>query len=70
MDYAIALHYAQANHSSAALLKFWGIEKTPPSSRAGDIITLLLYREAYGIHTLNTVEPSGTNEELNLSRFL
>lgn len=28
MDYALALHYAQANHGSAAPLKLWEIEKT------------------------------------------
>lgn len=70
MDYAIARHYIQANHGSCASLKFWGIDKITPPPRGGDLVKILLKREAYWIHTLNTVEPNGLNEELCLSCFL
>lgn len=49
---AIALNNAQANHVSAASLKFWGIEKIFPSPRGGEMINSLLCRETYWIHTL------------------
>jgi len=38
--------------------------------RGGDIINKLLCREAFWIHTLNTLEPQGLNEELSLPCFL
>ena len=47
MDYAAARLYAKAKHSSAASLKFWGIEQISPSPRGGDIINSLL-REEWG----------------------
>ena len=70
MDYAIARHYSQFKHGSPASLKFWGIEKVSLSARGGDIINKLLRREAFWINELNTVDPLGLNEELNLSCFL
>lgn len=68
--YAMARHYMEANHGSPASLKFWGIEKISLPPRGGDIVNKLLCREAYWIYTLNTLEPNGLNEELNLSCFL
>lgn len=47
MEYAIARQSAQADHGSAASLKFLGIEKMSPSHRGGDIVNSLLHREAY-----------------------
>ncbi len=70
MEYAIARHYVSANHGSCASLRFGAIERISPSQRGGDMIKKLLRREAYWIYTLNTVEPHGLNEELNLSCFL
>ena len=70
LEYAMARHYIQANHGSPASLKFWGIEKVSSLLRGGDIIKKLLRREAHWIYTLNTLEPSGLNEELNLSCYL
>ncbi len=69
MDDAIARHYVQANHGSAASLKFWGIEKN-----LYDVVVVmvdkLLKREAFWVYTFNTVEPYGQNEGLSLSYFL
>lgn len=70
ITYAIARHYVQANHCSPASLRFWGIEKVTIPSRGGDVIRKLLCREAYWIYLLDTLEPSGLNEELSLSCFL
>ncbi len=68
--YATARHYEQAKHGSVASLKFWGTEKIAPLSIGSDIINKLLQREACWIFTLNTIEPYGLNEEMNLSCFL
>ena len=70
MEYAMARHFKEANHGSPASLKFWGIEKITAPPRGGDIINKLLRRESFWIHTLNTLEPNGLNEELSLSCFL
>lgn len=70
MDYAIARHYKEKNHGSAASLKFIGIERIQQKPRGGNIIKQLLQREAYWIHELNTVEPHGLNELQDLSVFL
>ena len=70
LEYAMARHYIQANHGSPASLRFWGLEKISPPPQGGDIIKKVLCREAHWIHTLNTLEPAGLNEELNLSCFL
>ena len=50
-------------------LKFWGIEKVSASPRAGDIIKIILCRDALWIHTLSG-EPHGLKESLNLACFL
>ncbi len=70
IDHAMAQHCAQASHGSAATLKFWGIDKATPASRGGDLINTLLRKDVLWIYNLNTVEPPGINEELNLSCFL
>ena len=69
-EYAMARHYKEANHGSPASLKFWGIEKIEAPPRGGDIIKKLLCREARWINALDTLEPNGLNEELNLSCYL
>ena len=69
MDYAIARHYKEKGHGSAASLKFLGIEQVS-SSRGGNNKKLLLQREAFWIFTLNSVEPFGLNESLELHPFL
>lgn len=70
MDYAIARHCREKNHGSVVSLKFLGIERISPSPRGGNIVKQLLQREAYWIYTLNTMEPRGLNENLDLSSFL
>ena len=70
MDYAIARHYKERSHGSAATLRFIGIEKVNLPPRGGNTVKLLLQREAYWIYTLNTMEPNGLNESLDLSSFL
>ena len=51
-------------------LRFQGIEMVKPLKRGGDRDRVLLQREAYWIHELNTVFPKGLNEELSLHCFL
>ena len=70
MDYAIARHYKEKNHGSAATLKFIGIEKVTLPPRGGDHKKLLLQTEAQWIFRLNSIEPYGLNENLDLSSYL
>ena len=70
MDYAIARHYKDKGHGSAATLKFIGLEKIELPPRGGDMKKLLLKQESFWIFELNTVEPYGLNENLDLSPFL
>ncbi len=70
MDYAIARHYKERAHGSAASLKFVGLEKISPSPRGGDIVKRLRQRESFWIFTLNSMEPHGLNQSLDLSSFL
>ena len=70
MEYAIARHYKERGHGSTASLKFMGIEKVTLPPRGGDMKKLLLQREAFWIFTLNSVEPHGLNESLELNSFL
>ena len=48
-------------------LRFQGIEVVNAPKRGGDRDRLLLQREAFWIHTLNTEYPKGLNEELLLN---
>ncbi len=67
MDYATARRYKERDH---AFLKFIGIETVNPIPSNGSTINQLLKREACWIYTLNSMEPHGLNEELDLSPFL
>lgn len=70
MDYAIAKHYKEHSHGSAATLRFVGIERVSLPPRGGDIKKLLLQRESYWIFSLNSMEPHGLNDNLGLNSFL
>ena len=65
----IARHFNNTGHDICTL-RFQGIEYINPLKRGGDRDKLLLQREAYWIHYLNTVYPKGLNEELVLNCFL
>lgn len=70
IDYAIARHYRDRNHGSAASLRFIGIERVLPNPRGGNLVQKLLKWEAYWIYTLNSMEPHGLNELSGLSSYL
>ena len=70
MDYAIAKHYAQANHGSPSSLRFYGIEQVTMPTRGGDILKKLSQREMFWIYTLNTMTPNGLNDDYSLKCFL
>ena len=65
----IARHFNSIGHDICTL-KFQGIELVNLLRRGGDRDKLLLKREAFWIHKLNTVYPKGLNEELVLNCFL
>ena len=70
MDYAIAKHYAEANHGSPSSLKFTGIERIEMPTKGGDILKRLAQREMQWIYTLNTMIPNGLNDDFSLKCFL
>ncbi|OCT94774.1 hypothetical protein XELAEV_18012465mg [Xenopus laevis] len=51
----------------SAYLKVQGIEKILPTSRGGDLMQRLLYREAYWIFTLETRQPKGLNMRFDVA---
>ena len=65
----VARHFNKEKHEICTL-RFQGIEVVNAPKRGGNRDRLLLQREAYWIHTLNTVFPKGLNEELILNCFL
>lgn len=66
---SVARHFASAQHTIAQL-KFQVIEQIQRHQRGGDRSRKLKQREAFWIHTFNTVSPLGMNESLDLSCFL
>lgn len=68
-DYPVAIHFND-NHHDVCSLRFYGIEYVPPPPRGGDHDRLLKQREAFWIHTLQTLAPKGLNDEFNLNIFL
>ncbi|CAJ0950957.1 unnamed protein product [Ranitomeya imitator] len=55
-------HFAAAGHNISQL-KFLILEPVPPPRRGGNRILTLKKREAYWIHTLDTLTPKGLNRE-------
>lgn len=68
-DYPVAVHFNDFKHDISAF-RFIGIEKVSLPKRGGNIDILLKQREAYWIYTLQTLSPSGLNDELQLSVML
>ncbi|KAJ0069779.1 hypothetical protein NL108_014342 [Boleophthalmus pectinirostris] len=68
-DYPVAVHFNDQRHDICSL-RFCGIEHVPPPPRGGDHDRILKQREAFWIHTLQTLAPKGLNDDFNLSIFL
>ena len=67
---SVARHFNQANHSLGDL-RFFGIEIVNMPKRGGDRDRLLLQRECFWIHSLDSMMPnSGLNEENIFTCFL
>ena len=65
----VALHFAEAQHSVSSL-RYIGIEHVKTPRRGGNIDNLLLRRESYYIHMLQTMTPRGLNQEDEIRHFL
>ncbi len=63
MDYAIAKHYAEANHSAPSSLQFCRIEKVTIPTGGGDVLKKLAQREMFWIYTLSNMTPNGLNDD-------
>ncbi|CAH2293870.1 Hypothetical predicted protein, partial [Pelobates cultripes] len=59
----VAKHFLAMQHHLPTL-KFIGIDHVPPLVRGGDRSKMLLQREAYWIHHLDTVTPKGADRKL------
>lgn len=66
---SVARHFNEFGHDMCSL-RFQGIEFVSPLKRGGDRDKVILQREAFWIHTLQTEHPKGLNEELLLGCFL
>ena len=64
----VTRHFNAVGHKICDL-RFQGIELVKPLKRGGDREKLLLQREAWWIHNLQTEHPKGLNEELLLGCF-
>ena len=68
-EYPVAAHFNDANHDISTFF-FIGIEQVSLPKRGGNLDLLLRQREAYWIHTLQTLAPKGLNDELLLNVML
>ena len=66
---SVARHFNSLNHSLSDL-HYMGIETVNMPRRGGDRDKILLQRETYWIHYLDTLIPKGLNEEILFSCFL
>ncbi len=64
----LASHFRQVGHNVSAL-QYIGIEKVIKPSRGGDYENKL-QRECFSIYTLNTLSPSGLNDDFDIKPFL
>lgn len=51
-------------------LKYQFIEQVELNRRGGDIKQLLRWREAFGVHTLQTLEPRGLNRDYEIAHLI
>ncbi|XP_069613227.1 uncharacterized protein [Ranitomeya imitator] len=65
----IPLHFNNHGHN-VSQLQFQVIEHIPPIRRGGDRVARLKRREAFWIHTLETLHPLGLNRDYDLASFL
>ncbi|CAJ0964830.1 unnamed protein product [Ranitomeya imitator] len=65
----IPYHFHTQGHF-VSQLKYQVIDHVPPPRRGGDRITLLKKKEAFWIHTLETLSPKGLNRDYELMAFI
>ncbi|CAJ0929930.1 unnamed protein product [Ranitomeya imitator] len=65
----IPSHFNTQGHN-VSQLQFQVIEHIPPIRRGGDRMARLKRREAFWIHTLETLHPMGLNRDYDLASFL
>lgn len=68
-DYPVAVHFNDLKHDISSF-RFIGIEQVSLPKRGGNLDILLKQREAFWIHTLQTLMPKGLNDELLLNVML
>ncbi|OCT78593.1 hypothetical protein XELAEV_18029680mg [Xenopus laevis] len=68
-DNPVSRHFANAKHN-VRQMRWKVLEVVPKPDRGGDRNTLLLQREVRWIRRLESTQPKGMNEQLNLICFL
>ena len=68
VKYPVACHFNNHSHPISSL-RFQGIEQIT-LQRGGDVDRSLCQRELYWIHTLESLQPLGLNEDFDMSVVL
>ncbi|CAJ0937840.1 unnamed protein product [Ranitomeya imitator] len=63
-------HHFSTHGHTISQLRYQVIDSIPPQRRGGDRIALLKKREAFWIHTLETLTPKGLNRDYDLLAFI
>ncbi|XP_071988310.1 uncharacterized protein [Engystomops pustulosus] len=66
---SVATHFMNFHGSQCKGVKIFGLEKIVTNIRGGDTTPILLQRESRWIYNLNSMTPTGLNEELLFSGF-
>ncbi len=70
LNYPMAKHFMEAQHTDDSSLRVKGIEVISVDARGGDKVKRLKQREAYWIHALKATSFPGPNEDFDLLSFL
>lgn len=66
----VAEHFLKHHNGRYMDLQVFGLEKISLTIRGGDLTAALLHKESQWIYTLNSLDPTGLNEELLYTGFL
>lgn len=66
----VSKHFREVHHGNLHTFSFLGAEQVKKPPRGGDTHHILLKREVWWIHTLNTRKPYGLNDRMDINLFL
>lgn len=68
--HSVPRHFAEYHNKSTEGLEVWILEQMPKNLSQAERFQKLCERETYWIYSLNTLNPGGINEELEISTIL